>query len=266
MSIYNPSTLVRIEQLYYARSVPPDPYAGVMAIMARYDNALQDMRARIDAAAVAAGRRGDEVTLLAVSKTFPSAAVRAVHALGQRSFGENYVQEGARKREELADLVNIFWVLIGPLQSNKTELAARVFDRVESIDRMKIAQRLSAARDPAQRPLDVLVQVNISDEASKSGAAPADALALARDVALLPRLALRGFMGIAAPTDDVALQRSQFAMLRTLRDRALAAGLDARELSMGMSADLEAAIAEGSTQVRIGTAIFGARHAAGAAK
>ena len=227
--------------------------------MARYDKALQEVKARVAQAALAAGRTVDEVTLLAVSKTFPSAAVRAVHAAGQPSFGENYVQEAAAKRAELADVPGLEWVLIGPLQSNKTALAAEVFDRIESVDRLKIAQRLSAARAADRPPLVVLVQVNISREATKSGASPDRAVMLAADIASLPRLAFRGFMGIAEPTDDVARQRAQFALLRRCRDQARALGLAADVLSMGMSADLEAAIAEGSTEVRIGTAIFGAR-------
>jgi pyridoxal phosphate enzyme (YggS family) len=227
--------------------------------MARYDKALQGVHERIAAAARACGRSPGEVTLVAVSKTFPSAAVRAVHALGQAAFGENYVQEAAAKRADLADLPALRWVLIGPLQSNKAALAAEVFDRVESVDRLEIAQRLSAARPAGRAPLEVLVQVNISGEATKSGVGPQDALALAEAVAALPRLALRGFMGIAEPTAERALQHAQFALLRDLRDRARAAGLPAGELSMGMSADLESAIAEGSTEVRIGSAIFGAR-------
>ena len=232
-----------------------------MTIMARYDKALQDVRARIRRAESAAGRTPGEVTLLAVSKTFPSAAVRDVHALGQTAFGENYVQEAAAKRAELADVSDLRWVLVGPLQSNKTALAAEVFDRIESVDRVRIAERLSSSRAPERAPLEVLVQVNISGEATKSGASADGAVALAHAVARLPRLAFRGFMGIAEPTDDVAKQRAQFALLRALRDEARAQGLAADELSMGMTADLEAAIAEGATEVRIGTAIFGARHA-----
>ena len=230
-----------------------------MAIMARYDKALQDVRARIARAAEAAGRAPSEVTLLAVSKTFPSAAIREAHAAGQCAFGENYVQEAAAKRADLADAAGLRFVLIGPLQSNKAALAAQTFDRIESVDRLKIAERLSAARASDRLPLEVLVQVNISGEASKSGVAPDDAIALARDVARLPGLALRGFMGIAEPTDDVARQRAQFATLRRIRDAARVSGLDVAELSMGMTADLEAAIAEGATEVRVGTAIFGRR-------
>lgn len=227
--------------------------------MVPVEKALQDVRARIAGAARASGRDPGEVTLLAVSKTFPSAAVRAAHAAGQRAFGENYVQEAAGKRAELADLPGLAWVLIGPLQSNKARLAAETFDAVESIDRLSIAQRLSTHRPADRPPLDVLVQVNISGEATKSGCAPTDALALAQAVAGLPGVRLRGFMGIAEPTTDVARQRRQFALLRRCRDDARSAGLDVPVLSMGMTDDLEAAIAEGATEVRIGTAIFGAR-------
>ena len=227
--------------------------------MARYDKALQDVKARLRAAASACGRDPAEVTLLAVSKTFPSAAVAAVHALGQREFGENYVQEAAAKRAELADLPGLRWVLIGPLQSNKTALAAEVFGRIESIDRLKIAQRLADARAPQHVPLDVLVQINISGEASKSGVTPDRAVALAGEITSLPRLAFRGFMGIAEPTDDVSRQRAQFAVLRRCAEHARSLGLPAHTLSMGMTDDLEAAVAEGSTEVRVGTAIFGSR-------
>jgi pyridoxal phosphate enzyme (YggS family) len=221
--------------------------------------ALQDVAARIAAAARAAGRDPAEVTLLAVSKTFPSAVMREAHAAGQQAFGENYVQEGAAKGAELGDLPELRLVLIGPLQSNKAKLAAETFDAVETVDRLKIAERLSALR-PADRPaLDVLVQVNISGEATKSGCAPGDAVALAQAVARLPRLRLQGFMGIAEATQDEACQREQFARLRRIRDGARAAGLDVPVLSMGMTADMEAAIAEGATEVRVGTAIFGSR-------
>jgi PLP dependent protein len=223
--------------------------------------ALQAVCGRIAAAARAAGRDPAGVTLLAVSKTFPSAALREAHAAGQRAFGENYAQEGAAKRAELADLPDLRLVLIGPLQSNKARLAAETFDAVESVDRMKIAERLSVSRPPDRSQFDVLVQVNISGEATKSGCAPQDAVALATAIARLPRLRLTGFMGIAEPTEVVAKQREQFAVLRRCRDEARRAGLDAPVLSMGMSADMEAAIAEGATEVRVGTAIFGARAA-----
>lgn len=223
------------------------------------EKAWQAARQRIDRAAAAAGREPRSVRLCAVSKTRPASAVRGAWALGQRSFGENYVQEAATKRSELPDLEGIEWRLIGPLQGNKAALAAEVFDAVESVDRAKIAERLSASRPAGRGPLEVLVQVNISGEASKSGVAPAEAVALARVVASLPRLAFAGFMGIAETTADVATQREQFARLRRCRDEARAAGLDARTLSMGMTADLESAILEGSTEVRLGTALFGER-------
>jgi hypothetical protein len=227
--------------------------------MSPYENAWQATRARIAAATQAAGRSSNTVSLLAVSKTFPAEAVRALHALGQRAFGENYVQEAARKRAALAGLPGLEWRLIGPLQSNKAKLAAETFDWVESIDRLPLARRLAAARAPSGRPLAVLVQVNVSGEASKSGVAPADAVALAQDVSRLPGLTLRGIMGIPEPTPDPARQRAQFAALRRVFDACRSAGLAMDTLSMGMSADLDVAIAEGATEVRVGTALFGVR-------
>jgi len=227
--------------------------------MSHYEKAWQAVAERIERAVQAAGRTAGSVRLLAVSKTFPVDAVRAVHAVGQRSFGENHVQEGAAKRQATADLADVVWHLIGPLQGNKTRLAAETFDWVESVDRLKIAQRLSAQRPADRAPLDVCVQVNVSGEASKSGVAPAEVLALALAIADLPRIRLRGIMGIPAPTEDPAQQRKQFRRLRECLESCVAAGLPLDTLSMGMSADLEAAIAEGSTQVRVGTAIFGAR-------
>jgi pyridoxal phosphate enzyme (YggS family) len=223
------------------------------------EKAWQAVRSRIALAARRAGRDPASVGLLAVSKGQPAAAVRAAYALGQRAFGENYVQEASLKAGLLSDLPNIEWHLIGPLQSNKTRLAAALFAWVQSIDRLKVAERLSAARDAHAAPLNVCVQVNISGEQSKSGAAPADAPALARAVSGLPGLALRGFMGIAEETADVERQRRQFRSLRELFDAARAGGLALDTLSMGMSADLEAAVAEGATLVRIGTALFGER-------
>ncbi len=213
---------------------------------------------RIAAAAAAAGRDAAGVRLLAVSKTWPADSVREAAAAGQRAFGENYVQEGVAKVEALAGL-GLEWHFIGPLQSNKTRLVANHFAWVHSIDRLKIAERLSEQRDVHLPPLEVCIQVNVSGEASKGGVAPADAEALAMAVAALPRLRLRGLMAIPEPTADVALQRARFASLRGLRDRLNAAGLALDTLSMGMSDDLEAAIAEGATMVRVGTAIFGAR-------
>jgi pyridoxal phosphate enzyme (YggS family) len=227
--------------------------------MSHYEKAWQAVAERIETAVLAAGRAAGSVRLLAVSKTFPADAVRAVHAAGQRSFGENHVQEGAAKRRATADLPDVVWHLIGPLQGNKTRLAAETFDWVESVDRLKIARRLSAQRPVDRAPLDVCVQVNVSGEASKSGVAPGEAVALALAVADLPRIRVRGIMGIPAPTDDQAQQRSQFRRLRECLESCVAAGLPLDTLSMGMSADLETAIAEGSTQVRVGTAIFGAR-------
>jgi pyridoxal phosphate enzyme (YggS family) len=228
-------------------------------IMFHYENAWQEVKARIERAASSVGRDPNTVRLLAVSKTFPPEAIRAVHALGQRAFGENYVQECAGKIDALADLTDIEWHLIGPLQSNKAALAAERFRWVQTVDRMKIAERLSRARPAEAPPLEVCVQVNASGEASKSGVAPADAVPLAKAVAALPRLKLRGIMGIPEPTDDIARRRAQFRVLRECLDGCRAAGLAADTLSMGMSADLEDAIAEGATLVRVGTSIFGAR-------
>jgi pyridoxal phosphate enzyme (YggS family) len=228
-------------------------------IMSLYEKAWQAMQQRIARAADAAGRDPATIRLLAVSKSMPAEAIRAVHALGQRAFGENYVQEATAKMTALADLPGIEWHLIGPLQRNKARAAAAQFAGVQTIDGMAIAERLSATREARQGLLDVCVQVNISAETSKSGIAPGDALALARAVVSLPRLALRGFMGIAAPTAEVDLQRAQFRMLREILAAAQAEGLMLDTLSMGMSDDLEAAVLEGATMVRIGTAIFGAR-------
>ena len=227
--------------------------------MSHYEKAWQAVAERIERAVQAAGRTAGSVRLLAVSKTFPVDAVRAVHAAGQRSFGENHVQEGAAKRQATADMADVVWHLIGPLQGNKTRLAAETFDWVESVDRLKIAQRLSAQRPTDRAPLDVCVQVNVSGEASKSGVAPHEVLALALAIADLPRIRVRGIMGIPAPTDDPAQQRKQFRRLRECLESCVEAGLPLDTLSMGMSADLEAAIAEGATQVRVGTAIFGSR-------
>ncbi len=228
--------------------------------MVRYEKAWQVARQRIADAARAGGRAPESVRLLAVSKTFPAAAIRRLHALGQRAFGENYVQEARSKRNELADL-DIEWHLIGPLQSNKARVAAATFDWVESIDRAEIAERLSAARTGVA-PLDVLIQVNASGEATKSGVSPTGAVALARQVSTLPNVRLRGIMGIPEATDDASVLRAQFRQLRQCFDACIDAGLSIDTLSMGMSADLELAIAEGATEVRVGTAIFGARDSA----
>jgi pyridoxal phosphate enzyme (YggS family) len=221
------------------------------------------LAARIGRAAAAAGRDPGAISVLAVSKTFGPDAVRAAHALGLRAYGENYVQEAAAKMDATSDLPGLQWHLIGPLQGNKAKVAAERFAWVQTIDRVAVAERLSRARPVTMPPLDVCVQVNISGEASKSGVAPDAAVALAQAVARLPRLRLRGLMGIAEPTADVARQRSQFRTLRQCFDAVRTAGLPVDTLSMGMSADLEAAIAEGATMVRVGSAIFGARPARG---
>lgn len=221
---------------------------------------LADVHARIERAAHAAGRDPQSVALLAVSKTFPADDVRAAHAAGQRAFGENYVQEAIAKIEALADLrASIEWHFIGPLQSNKTRPVAEHFDWVHSVDRLKIAQRLAEQRPDALPPLNVLLQVNVSGEASKSGVAPAEAAAVAHEIAALPKLRLRGLMSIPEPAETLEAQRAPHRMLRELFDSLHADGLALDTLSMGMSADLEAAVLEGATIVRIGTAIFGAR-------
>jgi pyridoxal phosphate enzyme (YggS family) len=228
--------------------------------MAIRDN-IQQVRERIATACDGAGRPVRSVTLLAVAKTFAAGAVREAHSAGQRSFGENYVQEALAKIEALADLrPGIEWHLIGPLQSNKTRAVAEQFDWVHSVDRLKIAERLSAQRPPGLRPLQLCLQVNISGEDSKSGALPAEVPALARAVAALPNVVLRGLMAIPEPAGDVQAQRVPHRALRELLERVNAeTGLALDTLSMGMSADLEAAVLEGATVVRIGSAIFGVR-------
>jgi pyridoxal phosphate enzyme (YggS family) len=220
--------------------------------------ALQGVHARMEAAARAAGRDPVAVTLVAVSKTFGAPALRAAWAAGQHAFGENYVQEALDKMQSLQDLP-IEWHFIGPIQSNKTRLIAERFQWVHSVERLKIAQRLNEARPAAAPPLQVCLQVNLEGEASKSGAAPGEVEALARGVTQLPRLVLRGLMAIPRPTSDPLQQRVQFRALRELKDKLCFAGIALDTLSMGMSEDLEAAIAEGATLVRVGTAIFGQR-------
>jgi PLP dependent protein len=221
---------------------------------------LDTVHRRIMQAAQAAGRDSASVKLLAVSKTFPAQDVRTAVAAGQRAFGENYVQEAIGKIEALADLrADLEWHFIGPLQSNKTRPVAEYFDWVHSVDRLKIAQRLSEQRPDTLPALNVCLQVNVSGEASKSGVSPADAPALAHEIAALPRLTLRGLMSIPEPVADPDAQRVQHRVLRALFDDLRAQGLALDTLSMGMSADLEAAVLEGATLVRIGTAIFGAR-------
>ena len=221
---------------------------------------LQGVHSRIGQACAAAGRPVDSVTLLAVSKTFPASAVRDAFDAGCRQFGENYVQEMLDKIATLADLRSqITWHLIGPLQSNKTRPVAEAVDWVHSVDRLKIAERLSDQRPAHLPPLQVCLQVNISGEASKSGLAPTEVPALAVAVAALPRLRLRGLMAIPEPAADAAAQRVPHRALSELLAALNAQGLALDTLSMGMSADLEAAVAEGATIVRVGTAIFGGR-------
>jgi pyridoxal phosphate enzyme (YggS family) len=228
--------------------------------MATIPGNIQQVRDRIAAACASAQRDVESVTLLAVSKTFGPDVVRQALAAGQHRFGENYVQEALDKIAALSDVRSqLEWHLIGPLQSNKTRAVAEHFDWVHAVDRLKIAQRLSEQRPAHLPPLQVCLQVNISGEASKSGLAPAEVAGLARAVAALPRLRLRGLMAIPEPASDLAAQRRPHRALRELLLSLHAQGLDVDTLSMGMSADLEAAILEGATIVRVGTALFGPR-------
>lgn len=228
--------------------------------MATISENLQQLHRRIATACQSADRPVQSVTLLSVSKTFPADAVRAAFTAGERSFGENYVQEGLDKIAELAELrADIEWHLIGPLQSNKTRPVAEAFDWVHSVDRLKIAERLSEQRPAHLPPLNVCLQVNISGEASKSGCLPAEVMALATAVARLPRLQLRGLMAVPEPAADVEAQRIPHRALAALQQQLIAQGLSLDTLSMGMSADLEAAVSEGATMLRVGSAIFGGR-------
>ena len=227
---------------------------------------IAQVNARIASACAAAGRPVQSVTLLAVSKTFGADAVAAAHAAGQHRFGENYVQEALAKIDALRELApRPEWHLIGPLQSNKTRVVAESFDWVHSLDRLAIAERLSAQRPAALPPLSVCLQVNVSGEASKSGVAPGDLAPLAVAVAALPRLRLRGLMAIPAPAVGIDAQRAPLRALRHCLEALREHGLDLDTLSAGMSGDLEAAILEGATIVRVGTAVFGERPAPGGA-
>jgi pyridoxal phosphate enzyme (YggS family) len=232
--------------------------------MGTIEKRLQAVKSRIAAACAGAGRDPRDIVLVAVGKTFPADDIRAAHAAGQRDFGENQVQEAVAKMDALADL-GLVWHFIGPVQSNKTRALAGRFDWVHSIDRLKIAERLSAQRPATLPPLQVCVQVNVSGEASKSGVPPLEASALAHAVARLPRLRLRGLMTIPEPTTDMALARRRFETVRDLQAGLVRGGLALDTLSMGMSDDLEAAIAAGATMVRVGSAIFGPRVKAAAA-
>lgn len=231
-------------------------------IMSTIVQNLQAVDASIVAAASAAGRSRAAVQLLAVSKTFPAAAVLEAVGAGQTAFGENYLQEALDKIAAVSAALpgrHIEWHFIGPIQSNKTRPIAASFDWVHTVDRLKIAQRLSEQRPEELAPLNICLQVNISGEASKSGVSAEELPELARHVAQLPRLRLRGLMAIPEPETDVARQRAAFARLRVLADTLRGDGMALDTLSMGMSSDLGAAIAEGATIVRIGSAIFGAR-------
>ena len=223
---------------------------------------LDAVRARLQAAAQQAGRDGRDVQPLAGSKLQPSEKIRALYAARQRAFGENYVQEAEAKIAELSDLSDIEWHLIGPLQSNKTRGVAETVHWVHSVDRLKIAERLSEQRPASMPPLNVCIQVNISGETSKSGCEPDQALALIQAVHALPRLRVRGVMGMPQPDIGDAATRTQFSQLAALFADAKALVPTIDTLSMGMSDDLEIAVACGSTMVRVGTALFGARPAA----
>jgi pyridoxal phosphate enzyme (YggS family) len=231
-------------------------------IMSPIPQNLQAITATIVATAQESGRAQDSVRLLAVSKTFGPEAVQEAVAAGQRAFGENYLQEGLDKIKILRDLgaPALEWHFIGPIQSNKTRPIAEHFDWVHTVEREKIAQRLSEQRPAGMAPLQICLQVNISGEASKSGVAPEELAELARKVAALPNLTLRGLMAIPEPVDGFEQQRASFARLRVLYERLRADGLALDTLSMGMSADMRAAIVEGATIVRVGSAIFGSRN------
>jgi len=224
---------------------------------------LQAVEATIQAACDAAHRPRSTVQLLAVSKMFPPEAVLEAVAAGQRAFGENYLQEGVDKIAAVAKALPdtpLEWHFIGPIQSNKTRPIAAHFDWVHTVERLKIAQRLSEQRSPELGPLNICLQVNISGEASKSGAAPEELVELAQAVAALPHLRLRGLMAIPEPQEDPELQRIPFARLRALAQEIARSGIHLDTLSMGMSGDMRAAVIEGATIVRVGSAIFGARH------
>ena len=236
---------------------------NLFLIMSSIAENLQAVLARIHSVKIHHGREGETVDLLAVSKTFGMDAVIEAAAAGQIDFGENYLQEALDKKQAIQaarpDLL-LKWHFIGPIQSNKTRPIAENFDWVHSVEREKIAQRLAQQRPAHLPPLNVCLQVNVSGEASKSGVAPEELSALAHAVAKLPQLRLRGLMAIPEPEDDFEQQRAPFRKLRTMLEQLRAEGLALDTLSMGMSADMDAAIAEGATIVRVGTAIFGKRH------
>jgi PLP dependent protein len=219
---------------------------------------LDRVRARIDDAAHRFERDPESISLLAVSKKKPAADIRLAYQLGQRDFGENYLQEAQQKMQELQDL-DICWHFIGAIQSNKTRAIAESFDWVHCVDRARIARRLSEQRPAGRQPLNVCIQVNLDHEDSKAGVDPGQVAALAAEIAALPGIRLRGLMTIPAPRATLAEQRKPFAQLAALLDGLRQQGIDCDTLSMGMTHDLEAAVAEGATLLRIGTAIFGER-------
>ena len=225
--------------------------------MTSISNRLQAILSSIESAKQLA-QADQTVQLLAVSKAQAAAAIREAYAAGQRQFGENYLQEALDKQAQLSDLA-ILWHFIGPIQSNKTQLIAQHFDWVHSVDRLKIAQRLNDARANNRAPLQVCVQINISNEASKSGVLVADLEATVAAITKLPHLQLRGLMAIPAPSQDLSVQRQQFKQVRQCYDNLLALGYQLDTLSIGMSDDYAAAIEQGATIVRIGSALFGAR-------
>jgi pyridoxal phosphate enzyme (YggS family) len=242
----------------WVRFVAGFPRSRPRQIMSTIESNLQAVRTRIAAAATAAGREPGEISILAVSKTFDAADVRAAYAAGQREFGENYAQEAKEKIAALSALP-LIWHFIGPIQSNKTRAIAEHFDWVHSVAREKIAVRMAQARPQELGPLNICLQVNVSGETSKSGVAPEDVQPLAEAVRALRGLRLRGLMAVPEPSDAIELQRRRFSALRLLLGRLNAAGFGLDTLSMGMSQDLEAAVTEGATIVRVGTAIFGER-------
>ncbi len=240
-------------------TTPPPPTQSTPARRLDLPAAFENVRERILAATLRSGRAPGSVTLLAVTKTFGPEIVAAAAALGQHAFGENYAQEAIAKMERLADAGALEWHFIGPIQSNKTRPIASRFAWVQSVERSSIAQRLSAQRPPELPPLQVLLEVNVSAQQSKSGVAPAELLDLAAQVAALPRLCLRGLMAIPRPGMAPSEQRADFARMRELFEDLRRRFATVDTLSMGMSGDFEAAIAEGSTMVRVGSALFGER-------
>lgn len=227
--------------------------------MCQFENALKAVLRDMESSARNWGREPGEISLLAVSKRVKIETIHEFYDLGLRRFGENYVQEAAEKQKALAGLPGVSWTLIGNLQKNKAKLAANLFDRIETVDSFELAQKLAKCRDVFLPPLEILVQINVSAEPQKSGVAPETAVALAARVASLERLRFKGFMAIAEATEDPAEQKRQFAIAKRCFDEARAQGLSADTLSMGMSHDMDAAIASGATEVRIGTALFGKR-------